>query len=72
MPNEDEWRILAEEAAQEKDPKRLLEIVNALNAAIDRQQQRPKQTEPPARPLSQNAGKPTKQPSAGRHIHPKS
>lgn len=36
MPS-DEWRILAEEAAQEKDPKKLLDIVNSLTTAIDRE-----------------------------------
>ena len=32
--NED-WRILAEEARLEKDPDKLLEIVSALNRALD-------------------------------------
>lgn len=35
MPHDEEWRILAEEAAQEKDPKKLIEIVQSLTAAID-------------------------------------
>jgi hypothetical protein len=46
MPHDEEWRILAEEAPQEKDPNKLLEIVNSLNAAIDKQQQRHKKTDP--------------------------
>jgi|KBSMisStaDraftv2_1062788.scaffolds.fasta_scaffold32835_2 hypothetical protein len=36
QPHKDSsWRILAEEAAQEKDPQRLVQIVNALNQALD-------------------------------------
>jgi hypothetical protein len=35
MPHDEEWRILAEEAALEKDPNKLLEIVSALNRALD-------------------------------------
>lgn len=35
MPDDDEWRILAEEAAQEQDPKKLIEIINSLTAALD-------------------------------------
>lgn len=36
MPHdEDDWKILAEEAAQEQDPKKLIEIVHSLTAAID-------------------------------------
>jgi hypothetical protein len=35
LPDEEEWRILAEEAAQEQDPKKLIEIVNSLTAALD-------------------------------------
>ena len=45
MPHDEEWRVLAEEAAQEKDPDKLLEIVNTLNAAIDKQQQRQRKTD---------------------------
>jgi len=37
MPQDAEWRILAEEAAQENDPKRLIEIIDALTDALDRQ-----------------------------------
>ena len=39
MTQEEEWRILAEEAAQEKDPDKLLKIVQALNRALDEQEQ---------------------------------
>ena len=37
MPHDhnEEWRILAEEARLEKDPDKLLEIVSALNRALD-------------------------------------
>ena len=38
MPPDEEWKILAEEAAQEQDPVKLLEIVLSLTAAIDREQ----------------------------------
>ena len=31
-----EWRILAEEAAQEQDPNKLMEIIDALNCALDK------------------------------------
>jgi hypothetical protein len=37
MPDAEDWKILAEEAAQEKDPQKLLEIVRSLTAAIDQQ-----------------------------------
>jgi hypothetical protein len=35
VAREEEWRILAEEAAQEKDPDKLLQIIEALNRALD-------------------------------------
>lgn len=35
MPDDEEWRTLAEEAAQEQDPKKLMEIINSLTAALD-------------------------------------
>jgi len=34
MPHDAAWKILAEEAAQEKDPQKLLEIIEALTAAL--------------------------------------
>ena len=37
MPHDEEWKILAEEAAQEQDPEKLIEIVHSLTAAIDAQ-----------------------------------
>jgi len=37
VPQDAEWRILAEEAAQENDPKRLIEIIDALTGALDQQ-----------------------------------
>jgi hypothetical protein len=46
MAGEEEWKILAEEAAQEKDPKKLMEILNALTAALDEQQKRKKMRVP--------------------------
>jgi hypothetical protein len=35
MPQDEDWKILAEQAAQEQDPKKLIEIINSLTAAID-------------------------------------
>jgi len=45
MPADEEWRILAEEAAQEKDPKKLLRIISSLTAALDKQKHK-KKTDP--------------------------
>ena len=38
-----ESRILAEEAAQENDPQNLIEIIEALNRALNEQEQRKKE-----------------------------
>ncbi len=35
MGQDEQWVILAEEAAQEKDPEKLMEIIKALNEALD-------------------------------------
>jgi len=35
MGQDEQWRILAEEAAQEKDPRKLMEIISALTLALD-------------------------------------
>ena len=35
MAQEQEWRLLAKEASLEKDPKKLIEIVDALNRALE-------------------------------------
>ena len=35
MGQDEEWIILAEEAAQEKDPEKLMEIIKALTEALD-------------------------------------
>ena len=35
----EQWQILAEEAAQEQDPKKLLEIIGALTRALDERKQ---------------------------------
>lgn len=43
MPHDAEWRILAEEAAQENDPKKLIELIEALNRALEEQEQRKKE-----------------------------
>jgi hypothetical protein len=42
MPQEEEWRLLAEEATQEKDPNRLMDIIRALNRALDEQEEQKK------------------------------
>jgi hypothetical protein len=39
-PQDQDWRILAEEAAEEKDPTKLMEIIRALNRALDEQEER--------------------------------
>jgi hypothetical protein len=38
MPQDEEWRILADEAAQERDPDKLIQIIEALNCALDEQE----------------------------------
>lgn len=43
MPHDEKWRILAEEAAQENDPQKLIEIIEALNRALNQQEQRKKE-----------------------------
>ena len=35
MSENEEWRILAKEAAQERDPQKPMEIVEALTRALD-------------------------------------
>jgi hypothetical protein len=35
MGNAEEWKILAAEAAQEKDPEKLSKIIEALSRALD-------------------------------------
>jgi len=35
MGQDEQWAILAEEAAQERDPEKLMEIIKALNEALD-------------------------------------
>ncbi len=42
MPHNAEWRILAEEAAQENNPQKLLEIIEALTHALDEQKRHKK------------------------------
>jgi hypothetical protein len=36
MGQDEEWKILAEEAAQEKDPKKLMEIIASLTRALEK------------------------------------
>lgn len=55
MPQDAEWKILAEEVAQEQNPVKLLEIVLALTAPIDEAQSNKaqhfqKQTQTPITP----------------------
>jgi non-homologous end joining protein Ku len=42
VPQDAEWRILAEEAAQENNPNKLIEIIEALTRALDQQQHKKK------------------------------
>jgi hypothetical protein len=35
MGNAEEWKILAEEATQEQDPEKLMQIIQALTNALD-------------------------------------
>jgi hypothetical protein len=59
VPQDAEWRILAEEAAQENDPQKLIEIVEALNRALNEQErhkkeQRRRRTDAEFRPDGKN------------------
>ena len=38
MVRDNEWKILAKEAAEEQDPEKLMEIVEALSRALDEKQ----------------------------------
>ena len=38
MGHAEEWRVLAKEAAEEQDPDKLLEIIDALNRALEEQE----------------------------------
>ena len=40
MGRTEEWFVLAEEAAQEQDPDKLMEIIEALTHALDERQTR--------------------------------
>jgi hypothetical protein len=42
VPKDTSWRILAKEAAQEKDPKKLMEIISALTAALEEEERKKK------------------------------
>jgi hypothetical protein len=42
VPRDAEWRILAKEAAQENDPAKSIEIVEALTRALDEQERHKK------------------------------
>jgi hypothetical protein len=48
MPDDSDWQVLAEEAAQEKDPKKLVEIISALTAALEERQTRQRDPQPPS------------------------
>ena len=43
-PQDQDWRILAEQAAEEKDATKLMEIIRALTQALDEQEERKRQT----------------------------
>jgi hypothetical protein len=49
MRDDADWQILAEEAAQEKDPKKLIGIISALTAALEEREGRKQEA-----PLSSN------------------
>ena len=40
QPVKKDWRELAEQARNEKDPKRLMELIEELNRALDRRNER--------------------------------
>ncbi len=44
MPQDQDWRLLAEQAAEEKDPAKLMEIIMALTRALDEQEERKRQS----------------------------
>ena len=44
MPQDQDWRLLAEQAAEEKDPTKLMEIIMALTRALDEQEERKRQS----------------------------
>jgi hypothetical protein len=39
MPQEQNWRLLAERASQETDPTRLMEIITALTSLLEKEQE---------------------------------
>jgi hypothetical protein len=39
MTHDQDWRLLAEQASKEQDPAKLLQIIKALTAALDRKGQ---------------------------------
>jgi hypothetical protein len=43
-PQDQDWRILAEQAAEEKDPTKLMEIIKALTSVLDEQEERKRQS----------------------------
>jgi hypothetical protein len=43
-PQDQDWRILAEQAAEEKDPTKLMEIIKALTSVLDEQEARKRQS----------------------------
>jgi hypothetical protein len=45
----EQWQILAEEAIQEQDPEKLLEIIEALTGALDDRELQKSQANTPAR-----------------------
>ncbi|MDP9159559.1 MAG: hypothetical protein M3O09_04940 [Acidobacteriota bacterium] len=40
MSDEQEWRVLAEEASHEQDSQKLMEIVDALNRALKKKEEK--------------------------------
>jgi type II secretory pathway component PulC len=40
MPKDATWQILAKEAAEEKDPEKLMQIIKALTDALDKKEKK--------------------------------
>jgi len=40
VPQDHDWRDLAEQASQEKDPAKLMEIIRALTRVLDKEEAR--------------------------------
>jgi hypothetical protein len=50
-----DWRELSEAASQEKDPQKLLELIEQLNKVLDQREQDSPQYRPPNQQASRNS-----------------